>query len=290
MSASHGDKSASVERRTFLQQAALGGVALGAAGLPAAAPETLHAATASAVKRHKRLGTTDIRMSDISFGGSRLRGDVNLVHYALDKGINYFDTAESYTGGDSETIIGQALAGKRDQVYLASKGGFGPRVRQDHMMRTLEGSLRRLRTDYVDVYFTHAVNDVARLRNPEFYAFTERAKEQGKIRYTGLSGHGGRLIECLDVAIDSGKFDVMLVAYNFGQDPSFVQKLTRRFDFIAVEPGPAARVAQGQGRRHGRDCHEDAARRQAERYGAVPEGWRHVLAGRLSLGAVERRR
>ena len=237
MPAPHGDKSASVERRTFLQQMALGGVALGAAaGLTAAAPETLHAATAGAVKRLKPLGATDIRMSDISFGGSRLRGDVNLVHYALDKGINYFDTAASYTGGDSETIIGQALRGKRDQVYLASKGGFGPRVRQDQMMRTLEGSLRRLRTDYVDVYFTHAVNDVARLRNPEFYAFTERAKAQGKIRYVGLSGHGGRLIECLDVAIDNGKFDVMLVAYNFGQDPSFVQKLTRRFDFIAVNP------------------------------------------------------
>ena len=235
MPAPHGDKSASVERRTFLQQMALGGVALGAAaGLTAAAPETLHAA--AAVKRHKPLGTTDIRMSDISFGGSRLRGDVNLVRYALDKGINYFDTAESYTGGDSETIIGQALAGKRDQVYLASKGGFGPRVRQDDMMRTLEGSLRRLRTDYVDVYFTHAVNDVRRVQNPEFHAFTERAKEQGKIRYVGLSGHGGRLIECLDAAIDSGKFDVMLVAYNFGQDPSFVQKLTRRFDFIAVNP------------------------------------------------------
>ena len=235
MPAPDGDKSVGVERRTFLQQIALGGAALGAAsGLTAAAPQTLHAA--AAVKRHKRLGTTDIRMSDISFGGSRLRGDGNLVHYALDKGINYFDTAESYTGGDSETIIGRALEGKRDQIYLASKGGFGPRVRQDEMMRTLEGSLRRLRTDYIDVYFTHAVNDVRRVQNPEFHAFTERAKAQGKIRYVGLSGHGGRLIECLDAAIDSGKFDVMLVAYNFGQDPSFVQTLTRRFDFIAVNP------------------------------------------------------
>ena len=235
MLAPHGDDSVGVERRTFLQQLALGGVALGAAsGLTSAAPETSHAA--AAIKQHKRLGTTDIRMSDISFGGSRLRGDGDLVHYALDKGINYFDTAESYTGGNSETIIGQALEGKRDQVYIASKGGFGPHVRQDEMMRSLEGSLRRLRTDYIDVYFTHAVNDVRRVQNPEFHAFTERAKEQGKIRYVGLSGHGGRLIECLDYAIDSGKFDVMLVAYNFGQDPSFVQKLTRRFDFIAVNP------------------------------------------------------
>ncbi len=235
MPAPHGDESASVERRTFLRRVTLGGVALGAAsGLTAAAPETLHAT--AAIKRRKRLGTTDMRMADIGFGGSRLRGDVDLVRYALDKGINYFDTAESYTGGDSETVIGQALEGKRDQVYIASKGGFGSHVRRGHMMRALEGSLRRLRTDYVDVYFHHAVNDVRRIQNPEFHAFTERAREQGKIRYVGLSGHGGRLIECLDYAIDSGKFDVMLVAYNFGQDPSFVQKLTRRFDFIAVNP------------------------------------------------------
>ena len=236
MPAPHGDETVGVERRTFLQQIALGGAAFGAASGLAAAPEALHAAATSAVQRYKPLGTTDIRMSDISFGGSRLRGDVNLVRHALDKGINYFDTAEGYTGGSSETAIGEALQGKRDQVYIVSKASFGSHARQEQMMRALEGSLRRLRTDYVDVYFHHAVNDVARIRNPEFHAFTQRAREQGKIRYVGLSGHGGRLIECLDYAIDSGKFDVMLVAYNFGQDPSFVQKLTRNFDFIAVNP------------------------------------------------------
>ena len=237
MRADHDGHDAGIERRTFLQQVALGGAAVGAAsGLGAVAPHVLEAGADSAVKGHRQLGSTDIRMSDISFGGSRLRGDVELVNYALDRGINYFDTAESYTGGNSETAIGQALRGKRDQVYIVSKGGFGSHVRQDKMMRSLEGSLRRLQTDYVDVYFHHAVNDVGRIRNPEFHAFTERAREQGKIRYVGLSGHGGRLIECLDYAIDSGKFDVMLVAYNFGQDPSFVQKLTRNFDFIAVNP------------------------------------------------------
>jgi predicted aldo/keto reductase-like oxidoreductase len=237
MPADHDGHYAGIERRTFLQQVALGGAAIGAAsGLSAVAPGVLEAAADPAVKQHRLLGSTDIRMSDISFGGSRLRGDADLVRYALDKGINYFDTAESYTGGNSETVIGQALKGKRDQVYIVSKGGFGSRVRQDEMMRSLEGSLRRLRTDYVDVYFHHAVNDVGRIRNPEFHAFTERAREQGKIRYVGLSGHGGRLIECLDYAIDSGRFDVMLVAYNFGQDPSFVQRLTRSFDFIAINP------------------------------------------------------
>jgi predicted aldo/keto reductase-like oxidoreductase len=235
MSGSSGDIPASSKRRTFLKRVVQGSAVLSAApGLvtsPSAAPS---AAAAAAIKQYKPLGSTDMRIADISFGGSRLRDDSKLVQHAFERGINYFDTAESYTGGASEETLGHALRGKRDKVYLASKGAFYSGTRQEEMMQTLEGSLRRLRTDYIDVYFNHAVNDVDRLQNPEFYTFTERAKQQGKIRYVGLSGHGGRLIECLDYAIASGQFDVMLVAYNFGQDPSFLQFFTRGFDFIAI--------------------------------------------------------
>src|SRR5438067_7299872 len=103
-------------------------------------------------------------------------------------------------------------------------------------MTTLEGSLRRLRADYVDVYFNHAVNDVRRLQNPEWYEFTERAKRQGKIRATGMSGHAGHLIECLDYALETGRVDVILVAYNFGQDPAFYAHFTRSFDCVARQP------------------------------------------------------
>lgn len=217
-------------RRRFLKQVSRRGALLGLAPALAAAAE------APAIKAYKRLGSTAIKLADISFGGSRLRHDVALVEHAFERGVNYFDTAESYTGGHSETTIGTALRGKRDQVYLASKGGFYADTSRHEMMQTLESSLRRLRTDYIDVYFNHAVNDVDRLRNPELYEFAARAKQQGKIRYLGLSGHGGRLIECLEYAIERGTFDVMLVAYNFGQDPGFLQRFTRGFDFIAVNP------------------------------------------------------
>ena len=75
-----------------------------------------------------------------------------------------------------------------------------------------------------------------RLQNPEWYEFTARAKQQGKIRATGMSGHAGHLIECLDYALETGSVDVILVAYNFGQDPAFYQRFTRSFDFIARQP------------------------------------------------------
>ena len=218
------------KRRTLLKRLLQGGALFSTASalLPSVS------AAPPMVKQYKPLGSTGMRIADISFGGSRLRRDVRLVQHAFDRGINYFDTAESYTGGTSEETIGKALRGKRDKIYLTSKGSFSAYESATSMMKTLEGSLRRLQTDYIDVYFNHAVNDVTRLHNEEFYAFTERAKRQGKIRFVGLSGHGGRLVECLDYAIDSGKFDVMLLAYNFGQDPSFVQKFTRNFDFIAI--------------------------------------------------------
>src|SRR3989441_6617032 len=178
-----------------------------------------------------------MRVSDISFGSSRLgAGEGDTIGYAFDQGINYFDTADSYGSGDWETIIGDALRDKRDRVYLASKTYTSPGERRDSMMRALEGSLRRLRTDYVDVYFNHAVNEVERLKNPEWHEFTARARQQGKIRFVGMSGHAGRLIECLDYALDTNGVDVILVGYNFGQDPKFYQQFTGSLDFVALQP------------------------------------------------------
>src|SRR5882724_11105889 len=202
--------------------------------LPLRASAQLAARAGAKVQRYVTLGRTGMQVSDISFGGSRLgAGEGDVVRHALDRGINYFDIADSYRGGDSETTVGEALRGKRDRVYLASKTYASPGDHRDSMMRSLEQSLRRLRTDYVDVYFNHAVNEVERLKNPEWHEFTARAKQQGKIRFVGMSGHAGRLIQCLDYALDTNGVDVILVAYNFGQDPAFYQGLTRSFDFIA---------------------------------------------------------
>jgi predicted aldo/keto reductase-like oxidoreductase len=224
-----------MNRRELLQLGALG--AVGASIHPRTAPAQPPRQTGARVQRYETLGRTGMKVSDVSFGGSRLgAGEGDLVRHALDHGINYFDSADSYGGGASETTIGDTLRGKRDRVYLTSKTYTSPTDRRDSMMRALEGSLRRLRTDYVDVYFNHAVNDVARLKNPEWHEFTARAKQQGKIRFVGMSGHAGRLIECLDYALDTDGVDVILVAYNFGQDPAFYQKFTGSFDFIARQP------------------------------------------------------
>jgi len=221
-------------RREFIKRGALASLGVGLMGF---ARKAAAAIPAAGVKRYHELGHTGMRISDISFGSSGLRvGQEDLVLKALDGGINYFDTANDYSGGESETTIGNALRGHRDKVFIASKVWARSGDSRDAIMEELEGSLRRLQTDHVDVYFNHAVNDLARLQNPEWYEFAALAKKQGKIRFTGVSGHAGRLAECLDYAIDSGHFDVILGAYNFGQDPRFYQRFLRNFQVIAVQP------------------------------------------------------
>jgi predicted aldo/keto reductase-like oxidoreductase len=220
-----------LDRRSFLRTGAV--ASLGAGLLPLLPARA--GAEAPRVKRSVRLGRTDLKVSDIGFGSSRLKGQDDAVRYALDQGITYFDTAESYTRGHSEETLGRALQGVRDKVVLASKVEAAHDADQASMMRSLEKSLRRLRTDWIDVYFNHAVNDPHRMYNPEWREFTLRATEAGKIRWRGMSGHGGRLVECLDYALDNDLVDVVLVGFHFGQDPAFHQRFTRKLDFVAIQ-------------------------------------------------------
>lgn len=218
-----------LNRRNFLRAGTATGVGL-------ALPKTTFAAPSPRVERYVPLGRTGLEVADIGFGSSRLRGDETLVRRALERGINYFDTAKGYTSGESEATLGRALAGERERIVLASKVHCGSSTSERSLMTSLEESLSRLKTDRIDVYFNHAVNDVSRLQNGAWGEFVEKAKQQGKIRFTGMSGHGGNLIPCIDYALDHDLVDVLLVAYNFGQDPSFYERFTKSFDFIARQP------------------------------------------------------
>ncbi len=220
-----------IDRRDFLRLGA--GAAVGLAAARASA-QTQNS-TLGRIRRYVRLGRTELKVSDISFG-SASSSDAALVRHAFERGVNYFDTAESYRWGGAEEAIGEALQGKRDQVVLSSKTKAGTSDTRADMMKALEGSLRRLRTDHVDIYFNHAVNDVARLQNPEWWEFTELGKRQGKIRFRGMSGHGSHLVECLEYAIDHDQVDVILVAYSVGQDPNFYDRLRHTFHWAAIQP------------------------------------------------------
>ena len=153
-------------------------------------------------------------------------------------------------------------------------------------MRALEGSLRRLRTDRIDIYFNHAVNDVARVQNPEWPEFVAKAKQQGKIRFTGVSGHGGRLAVVPRLRARPRPRRRAARRAQLRPGPGLLREAHRvvRLRRRAARAAAPAREGEAEGRRRGGD--EDAARRAPQRHAPVRARRRHLRAGGLPLGAL----
>ena len=151
---------------------------------------------------YRLLGRTGVSVSPLCLGtmmfgpwGSDDRADaIRVIHRALDAGINFVDTADVYSGGVSEEIVGEALQGRRDDVVLATKFFMPMSDRPNHsggsrkwIMQEAENSLRRLKTDYIDLYQVHrpsATTDVEETLG----ALTDLVR-QGKVRYIGSSSY-----------------------------------------------------------------------------------------------------
>jgi aryl-alcohol dehydrogenase (NADP+) len=118
--------------------------------------------------KYRRMGRTGLKVSEICLG-TMIYGDqveearsLKIIRKALDSGVNFLDTADMYVEGKSEEIVGKALKGHRDSVVLATKvanrTGPGPNdvgLSRKHIMKAIEDSLRRLKTDYIDIYYVH---------------------------------------------------------------------------------------------------------------------------------------
>jgi uncharacterized protein len=144
------------------------------------------------------LGATGEDVSALGLGGYHIgemeneREAIRLVHAAIDAGVTFMDNAWEYHGGRSEVLMGKAIADRRDDVFLMTKVCTHGRDRRE-AMRQLESSLRRLKTDYLDLWQVHECvydNDPARHFAPDgVIDALERARQQGKVRYVGFTGH-----------------------------------------------------------------------------------------------------
>ncbi|MCH2186316.1 aldo/keto reductase, partial [Myxococcota bacterium] len=182
-----------------------------------------------------RLGRTEARVSDISLGtgsstGGRLTAAV--AREAIERGMNYFDTAPDYSGAGSEQTLGEAIQGVRDQVFLATKfctpsGHLGPGSSVEEYMDAVNGSLHRLKTDRVDLIHIHSCNSVERLMDQNAHEAFDRLKDQGKVRFLGVSTHTPNLEEVANAAIESNRFDVMMLAYHYGAWPGIGEIIDR---------------------------------------------------------------
>jgi predicted aldo/keto reductase-like oxidoreductase len=176
------------------------------------------------IAAYRPLGKTGFQMSDISFGTAGL-GDANVARRGVERGITYFDTSPDYSREGSERALGEGVKGTpRDKLFLVSKfctadGHLADDTPVPKVIEAVEGSLRRLGTDYLDLCHIHACNSVERLMAPNIHEAADRLKQAGKLRFIGVSSHTPDLETVMAHAVDSGKFDVIMVAYNFKNWP-----------------------------------------------------------------------
>ena len=177
--------------------------------------------------QYRILGKTGLRVSAIGlgtmvhaghFGPMKDSESLAAIETALDLGVNFIDTSDAYGAGYSETLLGNALQGKRDKVILATKGGNvmagpnrGKRVFEpDYIARVMDESLQRLKTDYIDLYQLHNPT-VEVIEGGAVWEVLQRAKQAGKIRHYGVSIN---TMEEGIAAVADGRAETIQVEYN----------------------------------------------------------------------------
>ena len=177
--------------------------------------------------KYRKFGSTGIDISTIvmvcwAIGGGYTWGEqdesdsIDTIRAAIDAGINMLDTAEFYNDGVSEEVLGKGLAGQRDKVLVATK--VGPEnLTADKLIQACEGSLKRLGTDYIDLYQIHWPNWDVPLE--ETLGGLEKLKQAGKIRFIGVSNFGVRdlteALGCAEVVSDQLAYSLLFRAIEY---------------------------------------------------------------------------
>jgi uncharacterized protein len=212
-------------RREFLKSSAagLGGLVY----LSSTEKPSLEKGPATKVEKitYRTLGRTGIKLPVITMGVMNTSNPA-LVTAALDQGIYFLDTAQTYQRGTNETMLGEVLHGRsRDSFAIATKahlpndrtaGHYSEEATEEAFTKKIDTSLKSLRLDYVDIYHHHSAWDrESTLYEPILNALV-KAKKAGKIRFSGVTTHRSEP-EVIQAAVDSKVYDVVLTAYNFRQ-------------------------------------------------------------------------
>jgi predicted aldo/keto reductase-like oxidoreductase len=215
-----------IARRHFLKSAALGIAGAAVPGRAAGARSSAQASqptqkTPPKIKEYRVLGRTGFEVSDLATGYIQ---DFGVFSAMLDAGVNYIDTGESYPG--SHKLIGRVLKGRdRKKIFLTSKMLPEDDITKEGFLKRARKCLEDLETDYFDCMMLHMPERVDVLKTEGFHAAMQELKAEGRVRFLGVSHHGSfwfrdpeeSMDKVLLAAIEDGRFDVFLMAYNFLQ-------------------------------------------------------------------------
>ncbi|HVP77074.1 MAG TPA: aldo/keto reductase [Thermodesulfobacteriota bacterium] len=196
-------------RRKFLKQ--VSSALLGMAAVPVwKASSASEKNDKTQALEYRTLGKTGMKVTAVSMGVMNCSDPAVLLR-AFDLGINFYDTADCYMHGRNEEMVGKAFEGKRAKVFIQTK----VHAHDEKKMRaSVERSLRRLRTDYVDVLVWHGHSKPDEVSDPRLFEFMSKMKQEGKVRFTGFSAHS-HMASLLREAAKSNLHDIALVSYNF---------------------------------------------------------------------------
>ncbi|MFC1538997.1 aldo/keto reductase [Candidatus Latescibacterota bacterium] len=222
-----------IKRRSFIKKSSAG--LLGAGMLNAKKSFGNEEDTAEdkspRIKEYRTLGRTGFKASDIGLGGAKIT-DAEVVKALIRTGVNYLDTSESYRNGNSEVMIGNAIKEfDRKSLFITTKMAdvFKPFESKEQVLKLARGSLTRLNTEYIDCYMLHAAQDTEIVKDKYFHEAMKQLKNEGRVRFCGISCHGrnpsiesvkdghysGKMDEILLTAAEDGRFDVLLMTYNY---------------------------------------------------------------------------
>lgn len=205
--------------------------------------------------KYTQLGKTNLRVSEIGFGAWAIGGDgygtvddnesIKTLHKALDSGINFIDTADSYGKGKSEDLIGKVLSERKDSdTIVATKfgwdfynsGGIKGNLSPEYINFAIDQSLKRLKRDWIDIYQIHSINP-QKVLDFEVFETLEKLKESGKIRYYGFSAN---YISDASKLVNLVNFDTLQIPYNLAfpaaQKELFPNKSLDTLGIISREP------------------------------------------------------
>lgn len=208
-----------MKRREFLASTSL------------AALSVLTHAENSGQMKYRRLGRTNLKVSEIGLGGSPAPPEA-VFRMAVERGVNYVDTSSTYMNGNGEILIGKMKKEFKDRLIVATK--FHP-GRKGYPRNTwepeFEGSLKRLKVECVDILMIHGAYSDDIVHDEYVLSLFEKFKKQGKIRFTGISCHRNA-VKTLTPGIKGGHYDMVTIGYNAFTDKS-IKKGQQYSDYLS---------------------------------------------------------
>lgn len=218
-------KQKGLDRRSFIKASALGlaGVTAGLSAKPSFADQGSEAEFPK-IKEYRTLGRTGFKVSDIGIGTARVY-PIPVMNAVLDAGVNYIDTADGYGRGTAEKNIGEAIKGRdRKSLFITTKIRMRGVNSKQQVVEKVQQCLQRLQTDYVDCLMVQGPPTVESLKDENFHQGMDQLKKEGKVRFVGVANHGSHfqnqgatMEEVLVGGVEDGRYDVLLLVYNFLQ-------------------------------------------------------------------------